>query len=70
MEEDESVFVYREGTLDPSSHNLYHFSKNSNKEDTAKKTKIKMLGSKGDSNPPGCLVPLNDIVVWPFGFEG
>lgn len=56
MEEDESVFVYRDGTLEKSSrHNL------SKEEDAETLTRVLI-----HQNPlPHCtLLPIKDIIAW------
>ncbi|XP_004292315.1 PREDICTED: uncharacterized protein LOC101313279 [Fragaria vesca subsp. vesca] len=68
MEEDDSVFVYREGTLDQATFNLYHSPKtisnntlnNSNGGDDHNSIVIR---EKGNSTPTSCIVPLKDIIV-------
>ncbi|XP_050366771.1 uncharacterized protein LOC126785201 [Argentina anserina] len=68
MEEDDSVFVYREGTLDQATFNLYHSPKtisnnalnNSNDGDDHNSIVIR---EKGNNMPTSCIVPLKDIIV-------
>ncbi|KAF8013260.1 hypothetical protein BT93_I1189 [Corymbia citriodora subsp. variegata] len=77
MQEDESVFVYREGTLDQATYNLYHFDHRNNRDDGGGggfDTRMYCGGGgdgngslvirdKGNSAPVSCLVPLKDIIV-------
>ncbi|KAF4373960.1 hypothetical protein CsatB_005115 [Cannabis sativa] len=71
MEEDESVFVYRDGTIDQATYNLYHFPKNNtttnnnnNGNGVSNENKPKSIGlrSKGNNSPNSCVVPWKDIV--------
>lgn len=70
MEEDDSVFVYREGTLDQSTYNLYHFDKNNN-NNSGGSSRVKSIGirNKGHSTPTSCVVPLKDLVPSPVKLE-
>lgn len=76
MQEDESVFVYREGTLDQATYNLYHFDHRNNRDggggdgiDTrmyhggSDGNSSLVIRDKGNSAPVSCLVPLKDIIV-------
>ncbi|ESQ53061.1 hypothetical protein EUTSA_v10027398mg [Eutrema salsugineum] len=58
MEEDESVFVYRDGTLEKSSR---HLLMNINEEDAETQTPF-LIHQK--SLPHCTLLPLTDIIVW------
>ncbi|CAK7329057.1 unnamed protein product [Dovyalis caffra] len=60
MEEDESVFVYREGTLDQTTYQLYHFDKSSSSSNGDGSLLIRDKGTKA---PITCIVPLKDIIV-------
>ncbi|XP_062104429.1 uncharacterized protein LOC133815605 [Humulus lupulus] len=64
MEEDDSVFVYRDGTIDQATYNLYHFAKNSNNNNGVSNDKSKSIGlrSKGNNSTNTCVVPWKDIV--------
>ncbi|KAI5592814.1 hypothetical protein BDE02_04G178100 [Populus trichocarpa] len=59
MEEEETVFVYREGTLDQTTYHLYHLNKPSsgNGDDSV------LIRDKGKNAPITCIVPLKDIIV-------
>ncbi|XP_061978577.1 uncharacterized protein LOC133699357 [Populus nigra] len=59
MEEEETVFVYREGTLDQTTYHLYHLKKPSsgNGDDSV------LIRDKGKNAPITCIVPLKDIIV-------
>ena len=57
MEEDDSVFVYREGTLDQAIYNLYHFDKSG----ASNKPKSTGIRNKGNNTANTCIVPLKDI---------
>ncbi|KAI9389109.1 hypothetical protein POPTR_009G169400v4 [Populus trichocarpa] len=57
MEDDESVFVYREGTLEQTTYHLYHADKSGNEDDSV------LIRVKGKSAPITCIVPLKDIIV-------
>ncbi|XP_011000855.1 PREDICTED: uncharacterized protein LOC105108294 [Populus euphratica] len=57
MEDDESVFVYREGTLDQTTYHLYHSDKSGNEDDSV------LIRVKGKNAPITCIVPLEDIIV-------
>ncbi|XWS63210.1 hypothetical protein CRYUN_Cryun06bG0076200 [Craigia yunnanensis] len=60
MEEDDSVFVYREGTLEQTTYNLYHF----NKPNSSRNGYISIvIRDKGNNAPVSCFVPLKDIIV-------
>lgn len=73
MEEDDSVFVYREGTLDQTTHNLYHLNKinggsggggNGNNNNSNRYNSF-LIRNKGNSTsaPSSCIVTLKDIIV-------
>ncbi|KAI6700935.1 hypothetical protein NL676_015259 [Syzygium grande] len=70
MQEDESVFVYREGTLDQATYNLYHLDRRRGGDgDDGDYIHAKMyygsgdgngssvIRNKGNSAPISCLVP-------------
>ncbi|KAB5561682.1 hypothetical protein DKX38_006639 [Salix brachista] len=59
MNEEENVFVYREGTLDQTTYHLYHLNKPSSGDgdDSA------LIRDKGKTAPISCIVPLKDIIV-------
>ncbi|PKI66512.1 uncharacterized protein LOC116196582 [Punica granatum] len=71
MQEDESVFVYREGTLDQSTYHLYHRVDGSKQQHHGSSTpgsgSLILRRDKGAANstapPPDCVVPLKDIIV-------
>ena len=65
MDEDESVFVYREGTLDQATYNLYHVDKNNSiaSATTSGHASI-IIRNKGANISVGAVVPLKDIIVW------
>ncbi|CAM8974333.1 hypothetical protein QQ045_028660 [Rhodiola kirilowii] len=72
MEEDDSVFVYRDGTLDPATHSLYQSKKKSNAGDgsgafSSTSAIIRWKRSSRDSSSGGgsssLFVPLKDIIV-------
>ncbi|XVF01657.1 hypothetical protein REPUB_Repub04eG0107100 [Reevesia pubescens] len=60
MEEDDSVFVYREGTLEQTTYNLYHFNKSNSSCNGYGSIVIR---DKGNNAPVSCFVPLKDIIV-------
>ncbi|XP_021292857.1 uncharacterized protein LOC110423068 [Herrania umbratica] len=65
MEEDDSVFVYREGTLEQTTYNLYHFNKpNSSSTGSCNGHSSIVIRDKGNTIPVSCIVPLKDIIVW------
>ncbi|XP_022726742.1 uncharacterized protein LOC111282774 [Durio zibethinus] len=64
MEEDDSVFVYREGTLEQTTYNLYHFNKtNSSSDGSCNGYSSTVIRDKGNNPPVSCSVPLKDIIV-------
>lgn len=66
MEEDDSVFVYREGTLEQSTYNLYHFNKqnsSNNNGSCSNGYSSIVIRDKGNNTPVSCFVPLKDIIV-------
>ncbi|GMJ12957.1 hypothetical protein like AT4G38213 [Hibiscus trionum] len=74
MEEDDGVFVYREGTLEQTTYNVYHFNKvnNHNSNDGRNGYGAVVIRDKGNNNnnnnnnnnaPVSCFVPLKDIIV-------
>ncbi|GMH02887.1 hypothetical protein Nepgr_004726 [Nepenthes gracilis] len=61
MDEDESVFVYREGTLDQATFNIYH---NGNNNNTYNMNYSVIIRNKGnDDVSVSNVVPLKDIIV-------
>ncbi|XWS68371.1 hypothetical protein CRYUN_Cryun04dG0084200 [Craigia yunnanensis] len=60
MEEDDSVFVYREGTLEQTTCNLYHFNKPNSSCNGYSSIVIR---DKGNTTPVSSFVPLKDIIV-------
>ncbi|KAK9944433.1 hypothetical protein M0R45_010003 [Rubus argutus] len=68
MEEDDSVFVYREGTLDQATFTLYHSPKNisnnaHNSSNGGGDHNLIVIREKGNNTPTSCIVPLKDIIV-------
>lgn len=65
MDEDESVFVYREGTLDQATYNLYHVDKNNSiaGATTTNAHASIIIRNKGANVSVGTIVPLKDIIV-------
>uniref|UniRef100_F6I0Q1 Uncharacterized protein n=2 Tax=Vitis vinifera TaxID=29760 RepID=F6I0Q1_VITVI len=67
MEEEDSVFVYRDGTLEQGTYNTYNVSKspnNSSSSGNSLKRKSKVIRNEGDSNVSlTAIVRLNDIIV-------
>ncbi|KAB1209873.1 hypothetical protein CJ030_MR6G004355 [Morella rubra] len=61
MEEDESVFVYKEGTLDQVTYNSYHFDKTSSNNGGNRCDSV-VIRNKGNDPPVSCVVSLKDIV--------
>ncbi|TQE09479.1 hypothetical protein C1H46_004972 [Malus baccata] len=71
MEEDDSVFVYREGTLDQATFNLYHSTNKNISNSTASNSGSSVtsdnsivIREKGNNTPVSCIVPLKDIIVF------
>lgn len=62
MEEDNSVFVYREGTLDQAAYASHHKNKN-DLTTVSKGCNSMLIRNKGTSSPTCCIVPLKDIIV-------
>ncbi|KAE8670073.1 cellulose synthase-like protein D4-like [Hibiscus syriacus] len=63
MEEDDGVFVYREGTLEQTTYNVYHFNKVNNTA-TGSGGVIRDKGNSNNNNVPvSCFVQLKDIIV-------
>lgn len=62
MEEDDSVFVYREGTLDQVAYSSGHRNKN-DLTSISKGCDSTLIRNKGISTPTCCIVPLKDIIV-------
>lgn len=69
MEEDESVFVYREGTLDQAIHNHYHFDKNVSNNGSNRYNPKMLRNQVNNSTQASCLVALKDIIVWFLSFR-
>lgn len=65
MLEDDSVFVYREGTLDQALYNIYNINRNSEVYIISKSggDDSTIIRKKGNSTSAGCIVPLKDIIV-------
>ncbi|XP_048128463.1 uncharacterized protein LOC115756843 [Rhodamnia argentea] len=64
MQEDESVFVYREGTLDQATYNLYHFDHHDGDGGGGGDGSSSLvIRDKGNSAPVSFLVPLKDIIL-------
>ncbi|XVF67109.1 hypothetical protein PTKIN_Ptkin10aG0094300 [Pterospermum kingtungense] len=63
MEEDDSIFVYREGTLQQTAYNLYHFNKPNSGSNSNGYSSIG-IRDKGNSKPVSFFVPLKDIIVY------
>ncbi|KAE8711765.1 cellulose synthase-like protein D4-like [Hibiscus syriacus] len=61
MEEDDSLFVYREGTLEQTIYNLYHFNKTNSNSNGYSSVVIRDKGNNDDT--VSCVVPLKDIIV-------
>ncbi|KAG4209038.1 Tubulin--tyrosine ligase [Gossypium arboreum] len=66
MEEDDGVFVYREGTLEQTTYKMYHFNKLNSNSCNGYNGAI-VIRDKGNNNknntPVSCFVPLKDIIV-------
>ncbi|KAK9287182.1 hypothetical protein L1049_015593 [Liquidambar formosana] len=60
MEEDDSVFVYREGTLDQATYNFYHFNKNSVIGEAHNSI---LIHKQSNDAPISCLVPWKDTII-------
>ncbi|XP_052191825.1 uncharacterized protein LOC127801051 [Diospyros lotus] len=61
IEEDDSVFVYREGTLDQAA--CAHYQKNKNENSSGiKRNNSMLIRSKGNNMPKALVVPLTDII--------
>ena len=65
MEEEESVFVYRDGTLEQGTYNQYNVSKSPNSGGNSPNIiNSKVMRNKGDTNVSHtAIVRLNDIIV-------
>ncbi|XP_074288247.1 uncharacterized protein LOC141613413 [Silene latifolia] len=63
MDGNESVFVYREGTLDQSTYNYYHVDKNDANGDNNNHGSV-TIRNKGKNLSIGTIVQLKDIIVW------
>ncbi|KAL2455147.1 uncharacterized protein Fot_57748 [Forsythia ovata] len=64
MGEDDSVFVYGEGTLDQAAYDSYSADKNGiNNSNSNKVCNSIIIRNKGKSTPSSCFVPLKDITV-------
>ncbi|KAM3743711.1 hypothetical protein ACB098_07G167500 [Castanea mollissima] len=62
MEEDESIFVYREGTLDQATYNLYHFDKNIGTNNSGNGCNA-IIRNKVNNAPVSSVVSLKDVIV-------
>lgn len=62
MEEDESIFVYREGTLDQAAYNLYHFDKNISTNNSGSGCNA-IIRNKVNNAPVSSVVSLKDVIV-------
>lgn len=62
MEEDESIFVYREGTLDQTAYNLYHFDKNLSTNNSGNGCNA-IIRNKVNNAPVSSIVSLKDVIV-------
>ncbi|XP_057493592.1 uncharacterized protein LOC130779069 [Actinidia eriantha] len=62
MEEEDSIFVYREGTLDPAAYVLCQ-KNNNDVNGGGKGRSSRIIRNKGTTTPTGCIVPLKDIIV-------
>ena len=65
LEEDEQVYVYREGTLDQAAHKLYSDSKGKSSKDGLFDFASLAIRNKGGEFEVGQVVPLEDIIVSP-----
>lgn len=64
MEEDESIFVYREGTLDQATYNLYHFDKNISTNNSGNGNGCNaIIRNKVNNAPVSSVVSLKDVIV-------
>ncbi|KAF3434914.1 hypothetical protein FNV43_RR22001 [Rhamnella rubrinervis] len=63
MEEDGSVFVYREGTLDQATHNYYHIDKNVSNNGSNRYNPKLLRNQVNNSSQTSCLVALKDIIL-------
>ncbi|KAA8546192.1 hypothetical protein F0562_020914 [Nyssa sinensis] len=65
MEEDESVFVYREGTMEQAIYKMYHNQKNEMKSSSSSSKACNpiIIRNKGNNAPANCIVPLKDIIL-------
>ncbi|KAB2035761.1 hypothetical protein E1A91_D04G177100v1 [Gossypium mustelinum] len=63
MEEDDSVFVYREGTLEQTTYTLYHFNKTNTSYNGYSSIVIRDKGNNNNATVSSCFVPLKDIIV-------
>ncbi|XP_010259760.1 PREDICTED: uncharacterized protein LOC104599088 [Nelumbo nucifera] len=61
LDEDESIYVFREGTLDQATYSLYNSNKNSNGSIYSNNNVI--IHSKAKNTSIFNLVPLKDIIV-------
>ncbi|XP_030461327.1 uncharacterized protein LOC115681499 [Syzygium oleosum] len=65
LEEDEQVYVYREGTLDQAAHKLYSDSEGKSSKDGLFDFASLAIRNKGGESEVGQVVPLEDIIVSP-----
>ncbi|KAK9667081.1 hypothetical protein RND81_14G231500 [Saponaria officinalis] len=63
MDGNESVFVYREATLEQSTYNYYHVNQNAANNNANDRDSIN-LRNKGNNLSIGTIVELKDIIVW------
>ncbi|KAL9231761.1 hypothetical protein vseg_006947 [Gypsophila vaccaria] len=64
MEGNESVFVYREGTIEQSTYNHYYVNKNGTDNEDVNDRGSVVIRDKGHNLSIGTLVELKDIIVW------
>ncbi|CAK9140176.1 unnamed protein product [Ilex paraguariensis] len=60
MEEDDNIFVYRDGTLDQAGDTSYQVNKN-DVNGSSNKGRKTIIREKGKISPTGCIVSLKDI---------
>ncbi|GAB2267561.1 hypothetical protein Dimus_002541 [Dionaea muscipula] len=82
MGQEESFLVYREGTLDRRTYELYHIHETKNDDDDGGDndgSSMSNIGHKNsgeigikgrDTTSIGNLVPLSDIILWPPSMSG
>ncbi|XP_030539518.1 uncharacterized protein LOC115747475 [Rhodamnia argentea] len=69
LEEDELVYVYREGTLDQATHKRYSDSESKSSTGGVYDFDSLAIRDKGGKSQVGQVVPLADIIVSPRGDE-